>query len=99
MPYLQMMPRRLPLYALAALALTAFSAAAAQTRSGVEQARLDSLRHPYTKADIDFMTGMIAHHAQAIVMARMAPTRDASPAVQILCARIINAQLDEIRTM
>ena len=26
----------------------------------------------YTKADVEFMQGMIAHHAQAIVMSRMA---------------------------
>ncbi len=53
-------------------------------------------RYPYTRADIDFVTGMISHHAQAIVMANMAPTRAASPAVKTLCRRIINAQTDEI---
>jgi uncharacterized protein (DUF305 family) len=42
---------------------------------------------------------MIHHHAQAIVMARWAPTHGASPAVQRLADRIINAQLDEIGTM
>ena len=45
------------------------------------------------------MTGMIGHHAQAIVMAGWAPTHGASPSVQTLCARIINAQQDEIATM
>lgn len=64
-----------------------------------ERARLDSLRYPYTKADIDFMSGMIHHHAQALVMARWAPTHGASPAVQRLCERIINAQTDDIRLM
>jgi uncharacterized protein (DUF305 family) len=63
------------------------------------RARADSLRLPYTAADIQFMTGMISHHAQAIVMARMAPTHAASRAVQTLCARIINAQNDEITLM
>jgi len=42
---------------------------------------------------------MIHHHAQAIVMARWAPTHGASPAVQRLSDRIINAQQDEILTM
>jgi uncharacterized protein (DUF305 family) len=42
---------------------------------------------------------MIHHHAQAIVMARWAPTHGASPAVQRLSDRIINAQQDEIATM
>jgi uncharacterized protein (DUF305 family) len=45
------------------------------------------------------MTGMIGHHAQALTMSRMAPANGASPAVQRLAARIINAQRDEIRTM
>jgi uncharacterized protein (DUF305 family) len=63
------------------------------------KARADSARLPYTKADVSFMQGMISHHAQAIVMARWAPTHDASSSVGTLCARIINAQGDEIRLM
>jgi len=42
---------------------------------------------------------MIGHHAQAIVMARWAPTHDAGPAIRRLADRIINAQQDEIGTM
>ncbi|HEX6965501.1 MAG TPA: DUF305 domain-containing protein [Gemmatimonadaceae bacterium] len=67
--------------------------------AAIAQARADSVRHPYTQADIDFMSGMIGHHAQAILMAGWAPTHGASPSVQTLCARILNAQRDEIRTM
>jgi uncharacterized protein (DUF305 family) len=52
-----------------------------------------------TEADIRFMSGMIGHHAQAIVMAKLAPSHGASPTIQILCARIINAQRDEIALM
>jgi uncharacterized protein (DUF305 family) len=52
--------------------------------------------HPWTEADVRFMTSMIAHHAQAIQMARLAPEREPSPAVRTLAARIINAQQDEI---
>jgi uncharacterized protein (DUF305 family) len=63
------------------------------------KASRDSARYPYTEADIHFMSGMIAHHAQAIKMARLAPTNDASPSVRTLCDRIINAQTDEIRLM
>src|SRR5881409_1112223 len=65
----------------------------------VAQARADSIRHPYTAADVEFMSHMIGHHAQAIVMSRWAPTHDASPSVGTLAARIINAQQDEIATM
>ena len=65
----------------------------------IARARADSARLPYTKADIDFMNGMIHHHAQAITMSRWAPTHGADAAVQRLTARIINAQSDEIRLM
>ncbi len=65
----------------------------------IVRARADSLRYPYTTADIDFMSGMIHHHAQAISIARWAPSHAASPSVQRLTARIINAQTDEIGLM
>lgn len=45
------------------------------------------------------MTHMISHHAQAVVMAKMAPSHGASSAVQTLSGRIINAQNDEITLM
>jgi uncharacterized protein (DUF305 family) len=63
------------------------------------RARADSLRYPYTKADIDFLSGMIHHHAQAIQISKWAPTHGASPAIIRLTERIINAQQDEITLM
>jgi uncharacterized protein (DUF305 family) len=51
---------------------------------------------PYTEADIHFMSGMIRHHAQAVLMAGWAPTHGASRAVRALCARIEVGQRDEI---
>ena len=65
----------------------------------VAKARADSARLPYTEADVYFMQGMISHHAQAIVMAKWAPTHGASAPVRTLCERIINAQTDEIALM
>ncbi len=62
-------------------------------------ARRDSGLTRFTRADADFMTGMISHHAQALVMSALAPTHDAGPAVLRLTSRIINAQRDEIKTM
>ena len=53
-------------------------------------------RYRVTRADVDFVTGMISHHAQAIEMARLAPERTSSRAVNVLAARILNAQADEI---
>ena len=53
----------------------------------------------FTQADVDYMTGMIGHHAQALIMADLAMTNDAGPGVRRLAARIDNAQRDEIETM
>jgi uncharacterized protein (DUF305 family) len=63
------------------------------------RARADSARMRFTPADVHFMTGMIGHHAQALIMAALAPTHGASPELQTLAARIINAQNDEISLM
>lgn len=84
-----------------AVMLSAWSSLApAQADSAATaRARADSARLPYTAADIQFMTHMISHHAQAIVMATMAPTHAASAAVLTLGARIINAQNDDIALM
>jgi uncharacterized protein (DUF305 family) len=61
--------------------------------------RMESAREDVSEADVRFMTGMITHHAQALVMSALAPTHDASPEMRILTSRIINAQNDEIATM
>lgn len=45
------------------------------------------------------MTGMIHHHAQAIVMVEWAPTHGAGGAVRVLCQRILISQRDEIALM
>lgn len=65
----------------------------------IYRARADSARMRFTEADVRFMTGMIGHHAQALVMAALAPTNGADPAIRTLAARIINAQEDEIASM
>jgi uncharacterized protein (DUF305 family) len=75
-------------------------AAAIRTDSAaLAKARADSIRHPYSKADIDFANGMIAHHAQAVRIANWCPSHGASVDILTLCARIINAQVDEIHRM
>jgi uncharacterized protein (DUF305 family) len=53
----------------------------------------------YTKADVEFMQGMIAHHAQAIVMSRMAESHGASPQVLKLSTKIDQSQVPEIHIM
>ena len=54
---------------------------------------------PITAADIHFMSGMIGHHAQAVMIAGWAPSHGANPSIQTLAARIIVSQNDEIRFM
>jgi uncharacterized protein (DUF305 family) len=56
-------------------------------------------RYPYSDADIDFMSGMIPHHAQAVIMAGWCESHGARPELVTLCGRISVAQQDEIRTM
>jgi uncharacterized protein (DUF305 family) len=89
-----------PLIATAlALTLTLPIAAAAPQQPGDPRPRPDLVRGPYNKADVEFMQGMIPHHAQAVVMAKMAKTHGARDDVRILCERILVAQSDEITLM
>lgn len=74
-------------------------AAGYQSGSTPPAAMADTGRFAYTQADVDFMTGMIGHHAQAVLMAGWAPTHDASQAVRALCERILVGQHDEIVLM
>jgi uncharacterized protein (DUF305 family) len=53
----------------------------------------------YTKADVEFMQGMIAHHAQAIVMSRMAEANGANPQILKLSRKIDQSQVPEIIIM
>ena len=75
------------------------SAASGTDYDAIVRARTDSMRRRFTPADVRFMTGMIGHHAQALVMSAYAPTNEASTGVRTLASRIINAQKDEIALM
>src|SRR3954451_2263843 len=56
-------------------------------------------QYPYSDADVDFMSGMIPHHAQAVIMAGWCDSHGARKDVATLCGRIVVAQRDEIRLM
>ncbi len=85
---------------LLAAALAAWATpGAAQHSHSHGAARADTVIRQWTPADAHFMSAMIGHHAQAVQMARLAPTHGASPAVRRLADRIISAQQDEIATM
>lgn len=82
------------------LALTLSLPIASAAQQGPDpKPRPDLVRGPYSKADVEFMQGMIPHHAQAVVMAKMARTHGAREDVAILCERILVAQSDEITYM
>jgi len=53
----------------------------------------------YTAADVHFMQGMIAHHAQAIYMSRLATSRGANPRLLKFANKIDQSQQAEIRLM
>jgi uncharacterized protein (DUF305 family) len=63
------------------------------------QAAADSGRPPYTDGDVRFISGMIAHHAQAVLISGWAPTHGAGASVRTLCERIVVGQQDEIAAM
>jgi uncharacterized protein (DUF305 family) len=56
-------------------------------------------QYPYSDADVEFMSGMIPHHAQAVIMGGWAKTHGARQDVAILCERIVVGQTDEIGMM
>src|SRR5262245_23364407 len=96
------LPLRAPI-AWACLALgPAFAAGASaqsQTPNAIHQTPPGLGDYPYSDADVEFMSGMIPHHAQAVIMAGWAPTHGARQDVAVLCERIVVGQRDEIATM
>lgn len=98
-----------PLVALAALTLLVGGSSLASAQGGM--AGMDHSTHGmgpeivipkgviYTKADVEFMQGMIAHHAQAIVMSRLAEANGANPQLLKLSRKIDQSQVPEIHIM
>ena len=84
--------------ALAVIA-AACSTATHHASAGVAPIEAGRALPAYTAADVHFMTGMIAHHAQAVLMAGWAPSHGASPSLRALCERIVVGQGDEIVLM
>jgi uncharacterized protein (DUF305 family) len=87
---------------LALFVLLAGASSTAQQQPGQTpepKARPELVRQPYSTADVDFMSGMIPHHAQALIMAGWAPTHGARADVKVLCERILVGQRDEIEFM
>ena len=88
---------------IAATALSACTSARVSTSSSDVAAPTPAVNapgtYPHTAADIQFMAGMIPHHAQAVKIAGWVPTRSSSPSVKVLAERIVVGQKDEIALM
>jgi uncharacterized protein (DUF305 family) len=54
---------------------------------------------PKSPADVEFMQGMIMHHAQAVEMTALIPSHTENRELQSLGARISSSQSDEIKFM
>jgi uncharacterized protein (DUF305 family) len=90
------------LFIVAALGDSLVASASAQQQPGQgsePKARPDLVRQPFSQADVDFMEGMIPHHAQAVLIAGWAASHGARSDVRTLCERIVVAQRDEIEFM
>jgi uncharacterized protein (DUF305 family) len=94
----------------AALLLFAAPAAYAQKPTGMDHRHMAGMEMGlppvtipkgaiFTEADVRFMQGMIAHHAQAIYMSRLAAARQANPRLVKFAKKIDQSQLAEIRLM
>ena len=81
-----------PAFAAGASAQSTAPSAVHKTPPGLGQ-------YPYSDADVEFMSGMIPHHAQAVIMGGWAKTHGARQDVAILCERIVVGQTDEIGMM
>lgn len=86
-----------PIRLLAAALLVALAAAAPAARAQSAPAERPAKRH--TAADVRFMHGMIGHHAQALEMAALLPSRTANEDMKKLALRIEASQADEIKMM
>jgi uncharacterized protein (DUF305 family) len=69
------------------------------SRPAASSTPADGGRQPYSAADVQFMSGMIPHHAQAVLIAGWAASHGARSDVRILCERIVVGQRDEIALM
>lgn len=85
----------MPRHQLARIALT-FAAAAGLALPARGQA---TSAQQHVEADVRFMQGMIGHHAQALDMATLVPSRTNRPAMRMLAERIDVSQKDEIAFM
>jgi uncharacterized protein (DUF305 family) len=69
-----------------------------RTRDELKLMKAPGIEQPFNLADVDFMQGMIPHHAQAVKMAKWASYGE-SKTLKNLCERIVVGQSQEIKMM
>lgn len=69
------------------------------SRPQTSAATVERARSGYTSADVQFVQGMIHHHAQALAMTALIPARTSREDLRLLGQRIDVSQTDEIATM
>jgi len=90
---------RAALAGLCVATLVAGCASAPPRGPGAANPPIPDSHYRYTDADITFMSAMIPHHAQAVVMAGWCGSHGARKELGILCERMVVAQRDEIALM
>jgi uncharacterized protein (DUF305 family) len=69
------------------------------TRTIPVEKAVDTSKVQFTPADVRFMQGMIGHHAQALEMVALLPSRTSRDDMKMLAMRIDVSQADEIKMM
>lgn len=85
--------------AFVALIATTACRSAPLVRGAVNTAPTSEAAPTANSADVHFMSGMIPHHAQAVLIAGWAASHEARPDIVRLCERIVVGQRDEIQLM
>jgi uncharacterized protein (DUF305 family) len=87
------------LVAASLVAATALPVQHVRSKDELKLMRAPGVDQPFNLADVDFMQGMIPHHAQAVKMAKMAATHGEHKGIKIMCERIVVGQGTEIKLM
>src|SRR5262252_7089733 len=85
--------------AIAVMGCSTATATSAASPAPTPQGGPSAAKSQNNPADVHFMSGMIPHHAQAVLIAGWAPSHGARADIQRLCERIVVGQTDEIGLM
>jgi uncharacterized protein (DUF305 family) len=87
------------LVGMAGTACSSATAGPAAGRMHASTTAMDTIPSPAADPDVRFMRHMIAHHAQALMMTSLVPSRTEDPRMRTLAERIHLSQEDEISRM